>query len=178
MRCASSLCVLLAACLSAAVVSLAAQPARSDVARFAFDGSVDNRVAGRVGAMTGGANVFVDGVAGRALRIGPGSAEAALHLESRDLPLGKTDNFSIQFWVRTGARADQRMVLLGQKSFPDNSLVSQKHAGCGAGCLVRGSQMDPAIFKRESVGSLANCAACHITAEKGIYDDDDVKIPK
>ncbi len=79
--------------------------------------------------MTGGANVFVDGVAGRALRIGPGSAQAALHLESRDLPLGKTDNFSIQFWVRTSARADQRMVLLGQKSFPDNSLVSQKHAG-------------------------------------------------
>ena len=39
-------------------------------------------------------------------------------------------------------------------------------------------ELDPAIFKRESVGSLANCAACHITAEKGIYDDDDVKIPK
>ena len=39
-------------------------------------------------------------------------------------------------------------------------------------------ELDPAIFKRESVGSLANCTACHITAEKGIYDDDDVKIPK
>ena len=25
---------------------------------------------------------------------------------------------------------------------------------------------------------MANCAACHITAEQGIYDDDDVKIPK
>jgi hypothetical protein len=23
-----------------------------------------------------------------------------------------------------------------------------------------------------------NCAACHITAENGIYDDDDVKIPE
>jgi hypothetical protein len=39
-------------------------------------------------------------------------------------------------------------------------------------------ELDPAIFTRESVGSLANCIACHITAEKGIYDDDDVKIPK
>ncbi len=39
-------------------------------------------------------------------------------------------------------------------------------------------ELDPAIFKRQSVGSLANCTACHITAEKGIYDDDDVNIPK
>ena len=39
-------------------------------------------------------------------------------------------------------------------------------------------ELDPAVFKRESIGSLANCIACHITAEKGIYDDDNVKIPK
>jgi len=39
-------------------------------------------------------------------------------------------------------------------------------------------ELDPAIFKRESIGSLANCTACHITAEKGIYDDDNVKIPR
>jgi len=39
-------------------------------------------------------------------------------------------------------------------------------------------ESDPALFKRESIGSLANCNACHINAEKGIYDDDDVKIPK
>lgn len=39
-------------------------------------------------------------------------------------------------------------------------------------------ELDPAVFKRESIGSQANCTACHITAEKGIYDDDDVKIPK
>jgi hypothetical protein len=38
-------------------------------------------------------------------------------------------------------------------------------------------ELDPAVFKRESIGSIAHCAACHITAEKGIYDDDDVKIP-
>ena len=38
-------------------------------------------------------------------------------------------------------------------------------------------ELDPAIFKRKSIGSLANCAACHITADKGIYDDDNVKIP-
>ena len=38
-------------------------------------------------------------------------------------------------------------------------------------------ELDPAIFKRKSIGSMANCEACHLTAEKGIYDDDDVRIP-
>jgi hypothetical protein len=39
-------------------------------------------------------------------------------------------------------------------------------------------ELDPAIFKRKSIGSMANCTACHITAKKGIYDDDHVQIPK
>ena len=39
-------------------------------------------------------------------------------------------------------------------------------------------ELDPAIFKRKSIGSMVNCEVCHITADKGIYDDDDVKIPK
>jgi hypothetical protein len=39
-------------------------------------------------------------------------------------------------------------------------------------------ELNPAVFKRESIGTLANCSACHLTAEQGIYDDDDVKIPR
>jgi hypothetical protein len=39
-------------------------------------------------------------------------------------------------------------------------------------------ELNPAIFKRKSIGSLSNCIACHTTAENGIYDDDDVKIPE
>jgi hypothetical protein len=38
-------------------------------------------------------------------------------------------------------------------------------------------EMSPAVFKRESIGSFANCKACHQSAEQGIYDDD-VKIPR
>ena len=34
------------------------------------------------------------------------------------------------------------------------------------------------VLKRESIGSLSNCSACHTTAEKGIYEDDYVVIPK
>ena len=33
------------------------------------------------------------------------------------------------------------------------------------------------IFKRPSIGSAANCKACHQKAEQGIYEDDDVVIP-
>lgn len=34
------------------------------------------------------------------------------------------------------------------------------------------------ILKRKSIGSLSNCSACHTTAEKGLYDDDNIVIPK
>ena len=39
-------------------------------------------------------------------------------------------------------------------------------------------ELNPAVFKRESIGSLANCIACHTTAEQGIYEDDYAKIPQ
>jgi len=35
-----------------------------------------------------------------------------------------------------------------------------------------------ATWSRKSVGSAANCAACHRQAEKGVFDDDAVRIPK
>jgi len=34
------------------------------------------------------------------------------------------------------------------------------------------------VFKRESIGSQSNCLACHTTSEKGVYDDDNVTIPR
>jgi hypothetical protein len=39
-------------------------------------------------------------------------------------------------------------------------------------------EISPNILKRESIGSLSNCSACHTTAENGIYEDDNVTIPK
>lgn len=39
-------------------------------------------------------------------------------------------------------------------------------------------EISPDVLKREAIGSLSNCSACHTTAEKGIYDDDDVVIPR
>jgi hypothetical protein len=34
------------------------------------------------------------------------------------------------------------------------------------------------VFSRPSIGSFSNCVACHTTAEKGVYDDDQVTIPR
>jgi hypothetical protein len=34
------------------------------------------------------------------------------------------------------------------------------------------------VLRRESIGSLSNCSACHVSAEKGIYEDDYVRIPQ
>jgi len=39
-------------------------------------------------------------------------------------------------------------------------------------------ELPPQVLTRPSVGSLANCIACHQTAEKGLYDDDWVSIPQ
>ncbi len=39
-------------------------------------------------------------------------------------------------------------------------------------------EISPNVFDRESIGSFSNCVACHTTAEDGIYDDDNVRIPK
>lgn len=33
------------------------------------------------------------------------------------------------------------------------------------------------FIKDERIGSFSNCVACHVSAEKGIYDEDDVRIP-
>jgi hypothetical protein len=39
-------------------------------------------------------------------------------------------------------------------------------------------ELAPEVFTRKTVGSFSNCSACHTTADQGIYDDDNVRIPK
>lgn len=36
---------------------------------------------------------------------------------------------------------------------------------------------DPAVWKLASIKSAANCAACHTGADKGRFDDDNLKVP-
>lgn len=39
-------------------------------------------------------------------------------------------------------------------------------------------EINPAVFKRESVKSPANCMACHSSADKGDFEEDRIRIPK
>ena len=42
----------------------------------------------------------------------------------------------------------------------------------------RHEEISSNVLKRESIGSLSNCSACHQTAAKGSYNEDSVKVPK
>ena len=42
----------------------------------------------------------------------------------------------------------------------------------------RAGEINPAVWKRESVKSRSNCIACHRGADKGDFDEDNVRIPK
>jgi len=39
-------------------------------------------------------------------------------------------------------------------------------------------EVSPELFRRKSVGSFSHCDACHRTAEQGIFDDDNVAVPR
>jgi mono/diheme cytochrome c family protein len=38
-------------------------------------------------------------------------------------------------------------------------------------------QIDPSVWQLASVKSAANCAACHTGADRGLFDDDELKFP-
>jgi mono/diheme cytochrome c family protein len=42
----------------------------------------------------------------------------------------------------------------------------------------RADEVPPAVWKRASVGSASNCAACHAGAAQGNFNERDIKIPK
>jgi hypothetical protein len=42
----------------------------------------------------------------------------------------------------------------------------------------RDGEVPANVWKRASVGSASNCAACHTNAAKGNFNEDDVRIPK
>jgi hypothetical protein len=39
-------------------------------------------------------------------------------------------------------------------------------------------EISASVFKRETVGSLSNCDACHTTASQGDFEEDNVRIPR
>ena len=101
----------------------------ASLARFTFDGTTTDAT-GRFSARGSSAPIeYVEGLDGQALSLRSGRGAAYVALDSGDLPLASTDDFSVQFWMRTVQDANRRVVLLSQKDFDDNSLASQKAPG-------------------------------------------------
>ena len=99
------------------------------VAQFEFDGNVDNAAGASVDEAIGGPGAFVEGINGQALSLTSGNSGASLTLDIEPRPFDRSEDFSVQYWVRTTADPERRMVALSQKEFPDNSLASQKQPG-------------------------------------------------
>lgn len=105
------------------------QDGRAPVARFEFEGNIDNATATPVAAAAGGAVSFVAGLKGQALSVTAGDSSALLTLDAENLPFDRSEDFSVQFWVRTTMDSEARTVLLSHKEFIDNSLASHKQSG-------------------------------------------------
>jgi cytochrome c553 len=44
--------------------------------------------------------------------------------------------------------------------------------------IARHDEVSPSTFKRKSIGSAANCIACHKNADKGNFSESQIKIPR
>jgi len=105
------------------------QGGTAPVARFEFEGNIDNAAGTSVAAAAAGAVSFVAGLEGQALSLAAGDSSALLTLDRNNLPFDRSEDFSVQYWVRTTMGPERRTVMLSQKEFADNSLASQKQAG-------------------------------------------------
>ena len=72
--------------------------------------------------------------------------------------------------------------------FLEQNAASERKADSGAKPVLRitetrwfkneHDEVSPATWKRESIKSASNCMACHTSADKGDFDEDNIRIPK
>jgi endonuclease/exonuclease/phosphatase family metal-dependent hydrolase len=106
-----------------------AQAAPEPLARFTFDGTVDDAAGTHEGLWIAGYSEYTNGLAGQALRLPAGRALALRTSAGNALSLRSSEDFSVRFWARTVQDSDTRFVLVSQKDFGDNSIAAQKEAG-------------------------------------------------
>ncbi len=87
-----------------------------------------------------------------------------------DASLDASTNRAIATWLKDNAGTYKRV-----KEEPPQDRITQsawflrKH---------REGEVPPNVWKRASVGSPANCGACHTGADKGNFDENQIRIPK
>ena len=109
--------------------ALDSQSLSGPLAQFAFDGTITNATDTSVDGVIGGTIVFVEGLDGQALSLRSNDPLGFLTLDSENLPFDGSNDFSVQFWMRTIVDSGKRYVVLSQKEFVDNSLAAQKQSG-------------------------------------------------
>lgn len=87
-----------------------------------------------------------------------------------DASLDETSAREISAWLKAHAGTYKRV-----SEMPPQDRISQsawflrKH---------RDGEVPAGVWKRPSIGSAANCAACHTNAAQGNFNEDDIRIPK
>lgn len=102
---------------------------------------------------------------------------------------GTDDHFGETVDLDEGARREISEYLASNAAETSSAKIAGKIMGCLGGttplritdnpCFRKEHHaITPQTVQRKSVGSLSNCIACHRTAERGVYDDDNVSIPE
>ncbi len=87
-----------------------------------------------------------------------------------DASLDETSSREISTWLNQHAGTYKRVTEAPpQDRITRSSWFLSKH---------KEREVPLAVWKRASVGSPANCAACHTQADKGSFNERDIKIPK
>lgn len=87
-----------------------------------------------------------------------------------DASLDAASQKKIGTWLSNNAAAGKRTSLEPPKDrITQSDWFLRKH---------NSHEVDPAVWKRASVGSSSNCNACHAKAAQGDFEEDSVRIPK
>ena len=85
-----------------------------------------------------------------------------------DASLDDTQVKEISQWLNQHAGTYKRVV---QSSKEDRLTTTEWF-------LRKHKEIQPNVYQRAAIKSAANCAACHTTAAKGDFEEDNVRIPK
>ena len=123
-------------------LDLAGRPWQDNVKHFGFDGKLSEFILHSIKNDDRSENdprLFSSGVVEESLRVGHVGlpAWAKIDLEG-EIKLDRGNDFSIEFWVRTTAGANDRFVVLSKKQILDNSLETHKQKGW-AFCVCNGT---------------------------------------
>ena len=85
-----------------------------------------------------------------------------------DASLKKNDLLAISTWLESNAAGHGKR----SEQPPDQRITASRWF------KKEHRNISPSVFQRASIKRAANCQTCHVTAQKGDYDDDNVRIPR